>query len=303
MPLFSIIIAVYNDWTALDLCLQSVSRQADRQSFEVIVVDDGSDSEAPTRIRQWVDRLPLIVVKQPHTGISTARNHGVRVSRGSTLLFIDADCRLQPNCLAALKSTMAALPTHSYFQLHLIGDRQGTVGRAEELRLISLQNHLLQPNGCIRYLNTAGFAIRRSHVDVERGLFDSSALRAEDTLLLANLIALGELPFFVPDAVVQHRVPLSLLQCFRKDIRSALLEGKTFDLIASRGIKVRMSNRERLGLLRSMWKTSRQPEIGRSAWFALTARQSLQRIISLLYPLFRNRYNARSANLSWETRS
>jgi glycosyltransferase involved in cell wall biosynthesis len=298
MPLFSIIIAVYNDWTALDSCLLSLSQQTAGPDFEVIVVDDGSYDEAPEGIRQWVDRLPLTIVRQSHAGISTARNRGVRTSKGSVLLFVDADCRLQPNCLAALGSTITASPTHNNFQLHLIGDRRGMVGRAEELRLITLQNHLLQPNGCIRYLNTAGFAIRRSHVDVERGLFDSSALRAEDTLLLAGLIQRGELPFFVTDAMVQHNVPLSLLQCFRKDIRSALLEGKTFDLIASRGIRIRMSNRERLGLLRSMWKTSKQPAIGRSAWFALTARQSLQRVTSLLFPLFRNRYTSRTANPS-----
>ena len=281
---------------------EEASQQTDGSDFEVIVVDDGSDDEAPDGIRHRVDLLPLTIVRQPHTGISTARNHGVRVSQGTILLFVDADCRLQPNCLAALKSTIAALPTHNCFQLHLIGDRQGTVGRAEELRLITLQNHLLQSNGCIRYLNTAGFAIRHTHVDVERGLFNSSALRAEDTLLLANLIERGELPFFVTTAIIEHHVPMSLLQCFRKDIRSALLEGKTFDLIASRGIRIRMSNRERLGLLRSMWKTSKQPEIGRSAWFALTARQSLQRVTSLLYGLFRTRHNSRTADLSCGTR-
>ena len=47
---------------------------------------------------------------------------------------------------------------------------------------------MLQPDGRIRYLNTAGFAIRRTAVNVEEGLFDPVAIRAEDTLLLANLM-------------------------------------------------------------------------------------------------------------------
>ena len=200
------------------------------------------------------------------------------------LLFVDADCRLRPDCLATLTSTIASAPAHNCFQLRIVGDCRGIVGRAEDLRLITLQNHLLQPNGCIRYLNTAGFAIRRSHVDIERGLFDSSALRAEDTLLLANLIQRGELPFFASDAIIQHDIPLSFLQCLRKDVRSALLEGRTFDLIASKGIRIRMSNRERLGLLWSMWKASKQPSIGRPAWLALTLRQAVQRMTSLIYP-------------------
>jgi len=302
MPLFSIIIAVYNDWTALDPCLHSLAQQTDGPDFEVIVVDDGSDEAAPEIIRQWADRLPLTIDRQPHAGISTARNHGIQVSKGSILVFVDADCRLQPHCLAALASTIAASLQHSSFQLRLVGDGRGIVGRAEELRLITLQSHLLQPNGCIRYLNTAGFAIRRSKVDIERGLFDPSAVRAEDTLLLANLIQREELPFFVTDAIIQHDVPLSLLECFRKDIRSALLEGRTFDLIASKGIRIRMSHRERLRVLWSMWKVSKQPSIGRSAWFVLTVRQSLQRITSLIYPRLRNRYDSRTENFSSGTR-
>jgi glycosyltransferase involved in cell wall biosynthesis len=295
MPLFSIIIAVYNDWTALDQCLLSIAQQADGSNFEVIVIDDGSSEDAPERIRRWADRLPLRIARQPHAGISTARNHGVQVSDGSILLFVDADCRLRPDCLAALESPVSSATAHNYFQLRIVGDCRGIVGRAEELRLRTLQNLLLQPNGCIRYLNTAGFAVRRSHVDTEKGLFDTSVLRAEDTLLLASLIQHDELPFFARDAIIQHDIPLSLLQCFLKDIRSALLEGRTYDLIASKGIRIRLSNRERLGLLWSMWKTSKQPSIGRSAWLALTLRQSVQRLTSLIYHLGQNARSLRFA--------
>ncbi len=294
MPLISIIIAVYNDWTTLDRCLDSIAQQTEAPEFEVIVVDDGSDEVAPATVGQSAARLPLTISRQPHAGISTARNRGIRDAKGSILFFVDADCRLQPNTLSSLASAIAASPAHSYFQVCLAGEGWGVVGRAENLRLIALQNQLLQPNGRIRYLNTAGFAVRRSKVDVEEGLFDPAALRAEDTLLLANLIQRGELPFFVVDAIVRHDCPLSLMRCFRKDIRSALLERKTFDIITSKGITVRMTHRERLRMLWSMWRLSKQPSIGRWAWFVLTARQSLQRITSFVYPLFRKRYESRT---------
>jgi len=296
MPLFSIIIAVYNDWTTLNPCLHSLTQQADGPDFEVIVVDDGSHKAAPEGIRQWADRLPLTIVRQPHAGISTARNHGIQVSKGSILLFVDADCRLQPNCLAALASTIAAEPRHNYFQLRLVGDCSGFVGRTEHLRLTTLQNHLLQPNGCMRYLNTAGFAIRRSNVPTGRGLFDPAALRGEDTLLLADLMQRAELPFLLADAIIQHEVPLSLMKCLRKDIRSAFLEGGTYALIASRGIRIRMSHRERLNMLRFMWRTSKLPSIGRLAWFVLIVRQSLSRITSLVYRLLHSRSGSQRTN-------
>jgi hypothetical protein len=148
---------------------------------------------------------------------------------------------------------------------------------------------MLQPDGRIRYLNTAGFAIRRGKADIENGVFDPNALRGEDTLLLANLMQIGELPLFVPDAVVEHCVPLSLTESLRKDIRSVNLERRTYDTIASRGVRVRLTHRERLKLLLSMWKTARRDSIGRSAWFVLVARQGFKRSLSFAYQCLRRR--------------
>lgn len=298
-PLFSVVIAVYNDWGPLDECLRSFRQQTNGPAFEVIVVDDGSTETAPEFVRQRLPCYPLTIVRQSHAGISAARNRGAQLARGSVLVFVDADCRLQVNCLSALASTIAASPQHNAFQLRLISDCSGVVGRAEELRLITLQNYMLQPNGCIRYLNTAGFAIRRTRVDNDGNLFDPQARRAEDTLLLANLMRDGELPLFVADAVVQHAIPLSLMQWLRKTIWSARLEARTHDIIGSKTARFRVSHRERLSMLRSMWKTSRQSSIGRSAWFVLAARQSLRLIILSLTNVFGSRSNShRAANSS-----
>jgi glycosyltransferase involved in cell wall biosynthesis len=222
-PLFSIVIAVFNDWALLDQCLQSLAQQTDGACFEVVIVDDGSDEPVPEFIGHWNENCPLTVIRVSHAGISAARNRGVQISRGSVLVFVDADCSLQPDCLAALSSTITKFPQHICFQLHLVGDCSRLVGRAEELRLASLQDHMLQPDGRIRYLNTSGFAIRRAAVDPDKGVFDPAALRAEDTLLLATLMQGGELPFFVPNAIVQHAIPLSLMECLRKDFRSTHL--------------------------------------------------------------------------------
>src|ERR1700680_1026443 len=122
-PLFSIIIGVYNDWTPLDQCLRSLQQQMNGPSFEVIVVDDGSKEEASGFIRRWTQCYPLTVVREDHAGISAARNRGAQISKGIVLLFVDADCKLQANCLAELASSITQYPQHNCFQLRLIGDR------------------------------------------------------------------------------------------------------------------------------------------------------------------------------------
>jgi glycosyltransferase involved in cell wall biosynthesis len=303
-PFFSVVIAAYNDWAPLDQCLRSLQQQTNRPTFEVIVVDDGSKVDAPEVTRRWLDSYPLTIIREPHAGISAARNRGAQISRGVVLLFVDADCKLQANCLAALASTINALPQHNAFQLRLIADPCGLVGRAEELRLLTLQNHMLQPDGRIRYLNTAGFAIRRGSVDGDGHLFDPGARRAEDTLLLTDLMQDGELPLFVPDAIVQHAIPLSLMGWFFKTIRSAYLEAETYKIIGAKAARFRVSHRERLGMLRSMWTTSGQHSIGRMAWFAAVIRQSLRLLILSLADLFGSRSSLRRpTNSSAATKS
>jgi len=286
-PLFSIIVAVYNDWAMLDGCLQSLGRQTDGPGFEVIIVDDGSTEPAPEFVRSSSHSYPLALVQQAHAGISAARNRGIQTSKGTVLLFVDADCRLQTRCLAALSAAIAKSPLHDCFQLRLVGNSSSLIGRAEELRLLTFQNHMLQPDGRIRYLNTAGFAIRRARADAEAFVFDPVALRAEDTLLLANLMQAGELPLFVPDAIVEHYIPLSLMDCLRKDIQSAYREARTYDIIAAKGVRIRVSSRERLTMLWSMWKTSGEPWIGRWAWFVPITRQGLRLIVFFAYRCLR----------------
>ena len=163
----TVIIAVYNDWAPLANCLQSLAEQITAPSFEVIVVDDGSTRNAPVSILGWTAEYPWKIIRQPHLGTAAARNRGIRHSAGEILLFIDADSIPENNCLAALSESIAAAPSRDYFQLCLAGIRSTLAGKAEDLRLIATQDFLLQPDGSIPYLNTAGFAIRRSCVDLE----------------------------------------------------------------------------------------------------------------------------------------
>jgi glycosyltransferase involved in cell wall biosynthesis len=285
-PQFSIVIAVYNDWIPLEECLQSLKEQISPPSFEVIVVDDGSSESLPASLRSESYSFSLAVIRQAHCGIPSARNLGIQRSKGSLLLFVDADCRLKQNCLAVLNTTISRAPQHDSFQLRLTGDRSNLVGRAEELRLSTFQNLMLQPDGRIRYLNTAGFAIRRTRTTAG-DVFHPEALRGEDTLLLANLMQAGELPLFVSDAVVIHSIPLSLMECLRKDLRTVYLEGPAFEMVASTGVKLRLTHAERLRLLASMWSAAKRKSLGYSAWFVVMARQAFQRAATFGYRYLR----------------
>ena len=196
VPRFSVIIAVFNDWVPLDACLRSLSEQTNFRDFEVIIVDDGSEHPAPDSIRRWAECYSLSIFREPHAGIAAARNSGVRRSNGEVLVFSDADCRFEPDCLSALNSVVSRCPQYECFQLHLAGDCSTLLGRAEELRLIAIQDQTLQEDGRIRYLNTLDLLYEDLTPAFSKGPFDPAAQRGEDTLLLATLIQRGEIPLF-----------------------------------------------------------------------------------------------------------
>lgn len=283
----SVIIAVYNDWDRIGGCLKSLSEQTNVPPFEVVIVDDGSLTGAPDQVLDWSSSYPIKFIRQSHAGVAVARNRGLQVAAGAIFVFVDCDCVLRPDCLTLLMSAVALSPQDGYFQLRLVGDYSDLVGRAEHLHLSTVQQRFLLNDGLhIRFLDTAGVAVRSEFVQKSRGLFDARAIRAQDTFLLSELIRAGHMPRFVPDAVVLHAVNLTLREYLLKALKSGYLEGKTYGMIASRGMTIRVTNFQRVSMLASLWINSRQSSAGLLAFFIVSLRQILKLLGSAAYRCF-----------------
>lgn len=73
----------------------------------VIVVDDGSDD--PQTLRALEALPPQVrLIRQANQGLSAARNRGLREARTPYLIVLDADDRLTPGALAALRAPFTA---------------------------------------------------------------------------------------------------------------------------------------------------------------------------------------------------
>ena len=89
---FSVIIPVYNKGPYVVKALESVLGQTFR-NFEIIVVDDGSADDSFAKAKAALEGAPVAyrLLRQPNSGVSTARNNGVAASSGDYICFLDAD--------------------------------------------------------------------------------------------------------------------------------------------------------------------------------------------------------------------
>lgn len=100
----SIVIPLYNKAYTIRSTILSILSQS-YSNFEIIVVDDGSSDESADIVRSIVDSR-IIYVYQKNSGVSEARNNGVRYSNGAWVLFLDADDYILPDALLTLVSNI-----------------------------------------------------------------------------------------------------------------------------------------------------------------------------------------------------
>ena len=92
-PLVSIVIPTYNAQDWIIGLLESVVNQTYR-NIEVIIVNDGSTDSSLELISNFVmnfSDFKVHVITQENSGVSAARNEGVRNAQGDLLAFVDSD--------------------------------------------------------------------------------------------------------------------------------------------------------------------------------------------------------------------
>lgn len=83
----SVIIPTYNRFEVLKRALKSVMSQS-HQAEEIIVVDDGSDDKT-SQITKYFPNITYIY--QKNSGVSSARNSGIRSAKYEWIAFLDSD--------------------------------------------------------------------------------------------------------------------------------------------------------------------------------------------------------------------
>ncbi len=199
MPLVSVIIPTHNRAHLVERAVLSVLRQTFKD-FELLVVDDGSTDATPEVLSGFRARLkPLF---QENTGVSSARNMGIRHSGGELVAFLDSDDEWRPTKLERqvdlFRGGRPNFICHTDETWIRNGKEvaQGRVHRKQGGRFFrrALKRCLISPSAVM---------ISRELLD-SVGWFDEELPAAEDYDLWLRITAFHEVDFIEEPLVIKH---------------------------------------------------------------------------------------------------
>jgi len=100
MPIISIIVPVLNGEKTIGMCLEALLRQSyPSEKYEILVVDNGSYDNTVNIVEEFPVRL---LFEKRAQNSYMARNLGIKCAEGEIIVFIDADCIAEKDCLTNL---------------------------------------------------------------------------------------------------------------------------------------------------------------------------------------------------------
>ena len=91
MEKVSIIIPVYNAYTVIDKCIQSIINQT-YKNIEILLINDGSKDKSIEKLNYYEKKYKNIkIINKKNEGVSKTRNLGIKKATGKSIMFIDND--------------------------------------------------------------------------------------------------------------------------------------------------------------------------------------------------------------------
>lgn len=203
MPLFSIIVPVYNKEKTLCQCIDSVIRQK-CQDWELILLNDGSNDGSERVIKQYNDNR-IRYFSHANRGVSYTRNRGIHEAFGKYIIFLDADDYWDETFLQKIEDSIRVHPVDVYFTGITKVRRDGSVTRhffpyeglihSSEMKKTFYE---LQRNSQL-YGYVSNKVVRRDFLIEHHLFFDESIHHAEDLEFFLRCYAQCPLFFYIKD--------------------------------------------------------------------------------------------------------
>lgn len=187
--MISVVVPLYNKAPSIESTVASVLAQT-WVNFELIIIDDGSTDDGPTRVCKFCDaRIKL--VRLENRGVSAARNAGARLASGAHIAFLDADDLWMPNHLEIMN---ALITEHSTVCDVFASGACTDAGPLGKQRIYSgpsrVQDYFEAASGPERVLSSSSFAVSRE-LFIASGGYNERLRYGEDVEFWCRLFLAG----------------------------------------------------------------------------------------------------------------
>jgi len=220
----TVIVCTFNRRESLSETLDTIETQRTTSLWDVLIVDNNSTdgTVAMVRDRAKIFPVPLRIVREGRQGIAFSRNRGIESAEGSIFLFTDDDVNCLPNWIEQHAIAFAdrqvagtsgrilpVLPrgTPSWYR-ELVATKNGGPSARYDFGDVS---QAITKDSALELPFGANMAIRRS-VAEEVGRFRTNlgwgnvTLLGEETEYMSRVRRLGHRLWYVPGAIVEHRI-------------------------------------------------------------------------------------------------
>lgn len=106
LPIFSVIVPIYNMNKYLDRCVSSIVNQT-VNNYEVILVNDGSTDNSLEICNNWKKQdTRVTVINKSNGGLVSARNAGLFKAVGDYVIYVDSDDSISHRLIETLNGTI-----------------------------------------------------------------------------------------------------------------------------------------------------------------------------------------------------
>ncbi len=217
-PLFSIIVPTYNRPERLTKCIQSLTQlEYLHDDFEVIVVDDGSNTPLDNVVAVFTTQINLTIIRQANSGPAAARNTGAKHAIGKYLLFTDDDCAIAPNYLTKLKTSLDTTPNAMIGGRTLNALADNLYSTASQILIDYLYEYYNTNSQQPNFFASNNFALPADIFHTLGGFDTKFPLAAgEDREFCDRFLHHGYKMVYVPEVQVYHAHELSLMKFWRQ---------------------------------------------------------------------------------------
>lgn len=235
-PLISIIIPVYNTDKYLPQCIESIVHQT-YDNLEIIFINDGSTDKSPLLLNDVSKSdFRVKIINQKNSGLSAARNRGIREATGDYIMFLDSDDWIDKetceNALRKFREYDADVVFWSYIREYqgkslktpLLGDKE-IIWRSNDIqrlfqRMVGLTGKELAEPQKTDSLITAWGKIYKKNVLKDIEFVDTKIIGTEDALFNIQVFSQIQSAVYIPDFFSHYRKynEISLTHHYKKNL-------------------------------------------------------------------------------------